>query len=418
MRARLLMSLIVGFGGWLGFEASAAACGGCFAPPGTFTAVNSHRMVITLGLTETVLWDQFIYSGAPEEFAWVLPIPSPDAVVEISDAAFVDAVDQETSPRVSPPSPSPCADAAGAGCGFGGGELVGPWPVDGVEVHQRGVVGPYETVILGSEDPAALYTWLGANGYAFPESGRAALDYYTAQGSSFVILRLRPGVGVSAMKPVRVRFRGFMGRFPLQMVTLGATGMLELSLWVVADQRYAPSNYANAVVDEADLIWDWQTSTSNYEEVFDATIQAAGGRAWITEYAEPLAGGELEARLRQDAAQEHGLLAATTHYPFVTRLRTRMLVDYLTDDLQLAPAADASPRPRDLVAGQSINGDCPTESAAGFASIGGGGAQAAILVAAVWLLGFARRRSRVSLTRSRLPCPGSGGHRTCARTRG
>jgi hypothetical protein len=226
----------------------AEACGGCFAPPGAFTAVDSHRMVIALGTRETVLWDQFIYSGAPEEFAWVLPVPATGAVVELADDAFVDAIDAGTAPIVQPPSTAPCP---AGGCGGFAGDP-GPFPVEGVEVIQRSTVGPYQTVTLDAADPNALYQWLQVNGYAFPESAVPILDGYIAAESAFLVLRLRPGAEVSAMRPVRVRFRGFMGRFPLEMVTLGASGTVELSLWVIAEQRTAAQNYANARIDEAD----------------------------------------------------------------------------------------------------------------------------------------------------------------------
>ena len=55
-------SLLVGAG-------EARACGGCFAPPGAAQVVTDHRMVLSLSERQTVLWDQFQYSGAPEEFS-------------------------------------------------------------------------------------------------------------------------------------------------------------------------------------------------------------------------------------------------------------------------------------------------------------------------------------------------------------
>ena len=79
-------------------ETHAVACGGCVAPENTFTAVDSHRMVIALGIEETILWDQFIYSGAPEEFAWILPVPNENVVVELASAEFVQAIDKGTTP--------------------------------------------------------------------------------------------------------------------------------------------------------------------------------------------------------------------------------------------------------------------------------------------------------------------------------
>ncbi len=316
-------------------------------------------MVIKLGVDESILWDQFIYSGAPEEFAWILPVPSPETVVELADSAFINVVDEETSPLVLSP---PCAGAAG-GCGCGGINFVNL--ADQVVVHQHATVGPYETVVIGAEDPNAVYAWLGQNGYAFPDFGLPILDYYVQKQSSFVILRLRPGVEVSAMQPVRVRFKGFLGQFPLKMVTLGALGAVDLSLWVIADERYAPSNFENARIDPTQVVWDWASNSSNYAEVFDQAV-LAGGAAWITEYSQVLSETPLADRLQSEAPVDFALATAGIHYPVLTRLRTRLPVEALGEDLALAPSEEPGAVDRELTAGASL-GECAGPVAAGLA---------------------------------------------------
>jgi hypothetical protein len=374
---------------------NAEACGGCFAPPGAFTAVEGHRMVIALGVEQTVLWDQFRYTGEPEEFAWVLPVPATGAVVEIADDAFVDRIDEATAPIVQPPSGDPCGAAAGGCDGIGTGS--GTPPIDGVVVLQRATVGPYETVTVGADDPDALYTWLGVNGYAFPDAGVPVLDHYIAGRSAFLVLRLRPGAGVSAMRPIRVRFRGFMGTFPLEMVTLGATGPVELSLWIIAEQRYAARNYPTVAIDPADLVWDWATSTANYQEVFDRTIDDSGGRAWVTEYAGLLAGTPLAQTLKKEAAGDYAAAAAGVAVPYLTRLRTRILVEHIDEDLELAPSAEAGDVPRTLIAGQQTGAECAgaaTMSVAGSAGRSGPAASLLLAIAAGWLMLRRRAGSR------------------------
>ena len=375
----------------------ADACGGCVAPTGAFTAVQSHRMVMKLGINETILWDQFTYTGAPEEFAWILPVPSPDTIVEVAEADFIDVIDQESTPIVLSP---PCGEAAG--CGGGCGSFSNPnWKAiaSTVTVHKHEMVGPYETAVIGSDDPLALTAWLSENDYAFPQNGLPILNYYTEKESTFVVLRLRPGVDVSAMQPVRVRFQGYMGIFPLRMIALGAAGVVEMSLWIVADQRYEPMNYATTRIYGEELVWDSETESSNYEEVFDRTILDAGGRAWVTESAQIYEGSALQAALQEKVPQESVIMAANLHAPFITRLRSRMLVDYLSEDLLLAPAIDASEVSRELIAGVSTDGaECNQEvEASGTSfSITGQSAQSAIWAAltllALLLLSLRRRR--------------------------
>lgn len=328
-------------------EQPAHACGGCFVPAETQTAVDSHRMVIALGMEETVLWDQIVYSGSPEDFVWVLPVPSPDVVIETADSEFFDALDRGTAPQIQPVSSPPfCSFAAdSAGCGASASDAGGPAPADtpfdGVIVYDHGVVGPYETLTIGAEDPNALYDWLELNGYAITEDAVPAMEYYIGLEHAFVVLRLQPDEQVSAMEPVRVRYPGFMGTFPLKMVVVGAQGVLDLSLWVFAEQRYDAVNYGTLEIDESRLEWDWNTNTSNYAARFDATVEEGGSRAWVAEFA-----GTMEQIWLPDT-EDTALIRSTVQIsPYLTRLRTRVLVDHLDEDMVLGPSEirnDVSP---------------------------------------------------------------------------
>lgn len=340
----------------------AEACGGCVAPPGNFSAVDSHRMVVKLGLEESILWDQFIYSGVPEEFAWILPVPSPETVVEIADGDFIDIIDRETAPIVAPPA---CATANAGGCDSGCSSFTPPNLAEEVTVHRHEMVGPYETVVIGAEDPNAIYAWLGQNNYAFPDDGLPVLDYYTERESSFVVLRLRPGEEVSAMQPVRVRFKGYMGQFPLRMISLGVAGAVDLSLWIVADDRYGPMNFESRRIDPTSVAWNWESNSSNYQLAFEQTIADAGGSAWITEYAQPLENSPVAGALFADAPADLAMAKAGIHYPVLTRMRTTLPVSALSEDLILGLSDDPSMVPREIVAEQNL-GECGQPVAAGI----------------------------------------------------
>ena len=218
----------------------AEACGGCFAPPETITSVESHRMVISLSVDRTTLWDQIRYTGNPADFVWVLPVPSAAATIDVADSLFFDELEQYTAPRVqSPPLNFPsCPPPPGAWGGYAadGGAAA---PDAGVTVYQEQVVGPYETVTIGSEDAGALHAWLTDHGYSVPAATIPTIQHYVDRQNVFVVLRLAPTQGVQAMQPVRVRYPGYMATFPLEMVKVGAQGALSLTLWVIADQRFA-----------------------------------------------------------------------------------------------------------------------------------------------------------------------------------
>jgi len=334
----------------------ADACGGCFAPSDTVTSVDAHRMVISLSPNSTTLWDQIRYSGRPADFVWVLPVPTSDARVELADDAFFLQLERLTAPTVRPASPPPqlfCPNSGGGfGCGGGGDDDYAPdYASDaGVTVFNESVVGPYQTVTIGSEDAGALQSWLDSNGYAVPAETRPTLMHYIDQKSVFVVLRLRPGAGVQAMQPVRVTYPGYMATFPLKMVTVGAGAQLELTLWVIAEQRYEAGNYGTLTIDASKLEFDWAASRSNYDSVFRATIEQGGGRAWIAEYAAPAASS-----IGLGSGPDPDVARRGLRVPYLTRLRTRMLPEHLSKDLMLMPSAVTANVSNSLTAVREVN---------------------------------------------------------------
>src|SRR5678815_4642605 len=58
-----------------------------------------------------------------------------------------------------------------------------------VTVVNQQTVGPYETVVLHSDDAMALTTWLTMNGYAVPDSVRPIIDFYTQRRMDFLALK-------------------------------------------------------------------------------------------------------------------------------------------------------------------------------------------------------------------------------------
>src|SRR5687767_3068629 len=85
----------------LGVPDAALACGGLFcaqAGPQAPQPVDqsAERIVFTVARTGTITAHvQIQYAGAPEGFAWVVPVPSVPAVEE-SSIAFIDALDQSS----------------------------------------------------------------------------------------------------------------------------------------------------------------------------------------------------------------------------------------------------------------------------------------------------------------------------------
>jgi hypothetical protein len=60
-----------------------------------------------------------------------------------------------------------------------------------------------------------------------------------------------------------------------------------ITLYVVGEGRYEPSNFPSFEVNQNDLVWNWDTSSSNYKDIRQAGFDASKGKAWLVEAAEP-----------------------------------------------------------------------------------------------------------------------------------
>ncbi len=381
MRQGLIIGVLVAAAAaaWL-VPSRAEACGGCFGPPPSPTdnvVVTGHRMAVAISARETTLWDQFQYAGNASDFAWILPIEG-TAEVELADNAFFESLAQATQVTMVgtfPPLRTSCTDPcpsdglfASADRGGAGGPA-SDGGTSGVTVYHEGVVGPYETATIGSEDPRALLDWLQDNGYTIPDETLPIIEHYVDLGLNFAALKLTPNAGVNQMQPVRVTTPGLMPVFPLRMISAGAADEVGLTLYVFAEGRYQGQNFPTVELDTRALRYDWDTGTFNYATVFDETLAEHDGRAWIAEYAKPAPTSFISGYVSYD---EDGTIHTTTDdwavvsrsiaSPYLTVLRANMPVPHLDQDLILEAASgtDIENRievPRDV--NRPPEPDCP-----------------------------------------------------------
>ena len=290
----------------------ASACGGCFHEPdiqqSEITQVTGHKMILSVSKTQTTLWDQVSYMGEPSSFAWVLPIKGIVDVGLSSDALFqnLEIVTQVnvSSPSINCDGPPICGDSSFGAGGAGGissgfaatGTGGGPPPVT---VTAQAVVGPYETVQLHSVDPAALTTWLTDHNFVIPDDIKPIITDYVNEGFDFLALKLVPGKAVTAMRPVRVTMPGGGPVLPLRMVAAGTGVTTPVSLFVMAEGRYEATNMPDFTLSSDQLVWDWDTMSSNYGVLKKTTFDASQGKAWLTEAGEPFSTYYLQDSLTQ-----------------------------------------------------------------------------------------------------------------------
>lgn len=376
----------------------ATACGGDFQEQSAVGVVDSHRMIVSISKTQTTLWDQIKYTGNPASFGWVLPTKGLVTIDVSSDALFSD-LDQRTTVTVDVP-PSPCVDPCSFGSGSssggsGGGNGGGP-----VVIAEK-VVGPYQTVQLAGGDPVALTDWLATNGYVVPADIVPVIDAYVAEGFGFLAIKLLGGVGVDKMKPVRVTTPGAGLALPLRMVAAGTGNVTAISLWVLSEGRYEPTNFPSFEVVSSELVWDWKTNTSNYDALVKAGYTSSNGLGWLVAGAVPFSGSIVTSELTQlaqfdplnsgygDAMGMGAVAAAQADVDtlfgsldpaavWITRLEGQLPRVAFANDLVLGASASQNIAPFEHPIGKTVNPPtCPTyppcSSSSSSSGMGGAG---------------------------------------------
>ena len=389
----------------------ARACGGCFhGPTQNGDVITDHRMIFSVSPQQTTLYDEIEYQGNPSSFAWVLPIHGQVQVGLSSDVVFA-AMDSVTATTIQSPNLPQCPSCtcaefgseADASAGQGGSSSGG----GGVNVISQSVVGPYDTVQLQSTNPTALTDWLTANGFAVPTDIQPIIAAYVKEGFDFLALKLQPGQGVQAMRPVSVTTSGASLSLPLRMVSAGTGATVGITLWVVAEGRYEAANFPNFTIDPSTLVWDWSTQTSNYTTLRQQKESAAGFATWQTESSLDISPYQIENTvLAGDATTDYQAIPASdagdggagetadqvrqndlaTLFPGsnqgslrVTRMRADLAHAALANDLTLQASADQSNLSSSYQVTQSVNAPaCPSvpnpcPPCGGNSSSGGGG---------------------------------------------
>ncbi len=275
----------------------AAACGGCFVSESEVTQITGEKMLLSLSQQQTTLYDQITYSGNPASFAWVLPIHGVATVGLSSDALFQN-LDVDTAVTIAAPQLTcPSAQCGAFLTNAGASGAVPPEAPSTVTVIAEQVVGPYETVQLASTDPTALSDWLTSHGYNISAADAAVVAAYVSEGFNFLALKLVPGEGVNSMQPVRVTTTGASPSLPLRMVAVGTGALTPINLWVLAEGRYETVNAPTLQIDPTQVVWDWDSQSSNYATLKQTAFTSSNNAGWVVEDAEPFSMYELQDQL-------------------------------------------------------------------------------------------------------------------------
>jgi MYXO-CTERM domain-containing protein len=195
---------------------------------------------------------------------------------------------------------------------------------------------------------------------------------------------------------VRVTTTGASPTLPLRMVAVGTGALTPITLWVLAEGRYDTVNLPSFQIDQSQLVWDWDTQSSNYAALKQAGFAKTNNTGWVVEDAEPFSMFELQEQLSYlvdsdpaDSGYEDptGMTTAsqsladdmTTLFAsipassvWITRFEGVISRAALSADLQIAAASDQSQVSRYLQATQQT-GTAPTCPAPAPCDSGNGG---------------------------------------------
>jgi hypothetical protein len=280
----------------------ARACGGffCNAPPpdGSLPIAQAAENVLFVldtdpatGVHRVEAHIQIAYTGPATSFSWIVPVTAVPTVDVGWDILF-DRIEPPTRPSfvLTRVMDGKCqGGASGIGCGSAsnGSSAGGPGngqPMPTVDVLSSGSVGPFDYVVVRSEDGATLRTWLTDNGYFVSPDSAKIVDDYVATGHSFVAVRLKVGQDTSAIRPIILRLESPEACLPLKLTAIASTPNLRINVWVLAAARAIPINYAEIAINLAKI--DWFNFGRNYDQLLQEAANEAQGDAFAVEYAQ------------------------------------------------------------------------------------------------------------------------------------
>lgn len=273
------------------------ACGGFFCQTTPIDQAGERIVFVQEG-DEVVSHVQIQYTGSAKDFSWVVPVPSPPTLSVGSDQLFTMLRNATRptfnyrdlgykglckiheivrSPYAAPSAaPSPAAAAAAT-----------PTPAatsaPKVEVISQQEVGPFESVVLKSDDPDALKKWLRDNNYQIPENVDPLLDPYIENKFFMLALRLKNDRSSGDLQPIVMRYKGDTAMIPIRLTAVAATNDMDVYVWMLGKDRAVPVNYRHVEVNPIRL--NWMRRAFNYRDVVIEAVNEANGRAFVTEFA-------------------------------------------------------------------------------------------------------------------------------------
>lgn len=317
----------------------AAACGGFFCQnlPISQTA---ERIIFAVDTQKRVITSVvgIAYTGEASEFSWIVPVPSVPEL-DVAETKSLDALADATNLVFKFPD-NPCMILMSAVSGINGAD---DEPPATQPFLRTGSVGPFDYAIIRNERADSMLAWLRENKYRVTADMEPLIAQYVKEGQYFLAMKLQRGKAVSEIKPVVMRYTGVNPAIPIRLTAVAAVPNMQLLVWILGGARFVPQNYAAAEVDFSRMRGtmgfaqvveggSMYVSLNSYQAERKFIQDRYAGKAFVTEYAQPMSVLSQDTRLKTPGALDPVIAKLFADYSYVTRLRGQISPDQMTLD--------------------------------------------------------------------------------------
>jgi hypothetical protein len=295
---KILVSLIV----FLFANNAFAFCGFYVGKADSKLYNKASKVIIARNDDKNVITMAFDYSGALNEFALVIPVPTivKKNQVNVSENALVEHVDAYTAPRLveyfdsNPCQPIQKMAFAMRSSGVAESDSVASAKNLGVKIEEQYTVGEYDIIVLSAKESDGLEKWLKQSGYKIPDGASKVLGSYIKQDMKFFVakvnLKEQQKLGYSYLRPLQVAYEHGKFMLPVRLGTVNSDGNQEIIIFTLTKNgRVEPVNYKTVrIPTDVQLplfVKAKDEFTTFYKKMFDTLLAKEGMRNIFLEYA-------------------------------------------------------------------------------------------------------------------------------------
>lgn len=287
------VSSILVLGASLSIPTPSIACGGFFCTTAPIDQAG-EQIVFRQDGSEITAMVRILYTGNPEDFSWVVPVPNLPELSVGSDTTF-NQLEASTRPQFLLEQQGQVCEkdqiAFPVASPESGGDSGASDSGNGVTIEQELIVGPFDATIVSSDNPDDMALWLQDNGYQITDRGGALIAPYVNMGMKFVAIKLRLGETSGSIRPLIMKYQSAKPMVPIRLTAIAATDDMGVLVWIVNDARAIPENYEHVIPNYTRLNWfggPFAAYASYQTLITDAMNDAASGQGFATDFAGPL----------------------------------------------------------------------------------------------------------------------------------